>query len=109
VRGKFKVLSMREKHDLFLRVNMDNMVTVPGDEGIEYREDRPLVLLTSTSYTPDEDLGILLKALEEYVKIGMSNDSLPHLYLVVTGNGPLKSKYLQEFDKFNEYLGHGIV
>lgn len=77
VGGKFKVLTMRQKHEFFNKINMDNMITVPGREDIEYRDDRPLLLLTSTSYTPDEDLDILLEALKAYVQKAMASTLLP--------------------------------
>jgi len=32
----------------------------------EFKKGRPLLLLTSTSYTPDEDIGLLVSALERY-------------------------------------------
>mmetsp|Transcript_32700 Transcript_32700/g.49962 ORF Transcript_32700/g.49962 Transcript_32700/m.49962 type:complete len:125 (-) Transcript_32700:592-966(-) len=66
VAGKFKVLTTEQKHRFFNSVNLENKFTVPGRHEIEYRDDRPLLLITSTSYTPDEDLGLLLKTLELY-------------------------------------------
>ena len=40
-----------------------------GKGGYSYREDRPVLLLSSTSYTPDEDFMVMLKALEQlYLK-----------------------------------------
>jgi len=57
---------------------------------LSYIKDRPLLLLTSTSYTPDEDLSILIGALEKYAK----RDDLPRIHLVVTGAGPQKKMYL---------------
>jgi len=31
---------------------------------VRYKQTRPLLLLTSTSYTPDEDIGLLVDALK---------------------------------------------
>ena len=48
------------------------------------------ILVTSTSFTPDEDLNILLDALKLYEQ----KPSLPPILLVVTGKGPLKQQFL---------------
>lgn len=74
------------------------------------RPDRPALVVSSTSWTPDEDFGILLEALEMYEKRaralanGKSQSSdrrgaLPKLMVVVTGKGPLKEKYMDEIRK----------
>jgi len=67
VSGKFKVLGIEEKHRFFNSVNLENKFTVPGLKEIEYRDDRPILMITSTSYTPDEDLTMLINALKLYV------------------------------------------
>lgn len=54
------------------------------------KKDRPLLLITSTSYTPDEDLGLLLNALQIYSQKKRDNNKLPDIHLIVTGAGPLK-------------------
>jgi hypothetical protein len=46
--------------------------------------------LTSTSYTPDEDIGLLIEALEMYAE----KDGLPEIRLVVTGAGPQKKMFV---------------
>lgn len=48
------------------------------------------ILISSTSFTPDENFNILLDALKEYE--GISNT--PPVCLIVTGKGPLKEKFL---------------
>lgn len=58
------------------------------------RPDRPGVLVSSTSWTPDEDFGILFEALDIYeIRCGQEGSSLPHLICVITGKGPLKEHY----------------
>jgi beta-1,4-mannosyltransferase len=84
------------------------------------RSDRPCVLVSSTSWTPDEDFGVLLSALEAYDAAATREISeissftsgkrtggkgagfqqtstpggyLPNLLVIVTGKGPQRSMY----------------
>lgn len=58
------------------------------------REDRPLIMVSSTSWTPDEDFSILLDALNNYDEY--SQTELPKLLVVITGKGPQKEFYLEK-------------
>ena len=51
------------------------------------------ILISSTSFTPDEDFDLLLDALKLYDTLG--NPNLPPILLIVTGKGPLKQKFVQ--------------
>ncbi|CAK5279875.1 unnamed protein product [Mycena citricolor] len=63
------------------------------------RPDRPALLVSSTSWTPDEDFGILLSALTNYnQRAAASAGNLPKLVVVVTGKGPLREKYMSEIN-----------
>ncbi|KAK7688235.1 hypothetical protein QCA50_008605 [Cerrena zonata] len=76
------------------------------------REDRPALLISSTSWTPDEDFSILLKALGLYeekararneIEIDESKEgSLPKVLMVVTGKGPDREKYMNEVGRLQE-------
>ena len=74
------------------------------------RTDRPALLVSSTSWTPDEDFSILLEALDLYEKRTMqfaslqstSQGRLPKLLVIVTGKGPLKEKYMEEVGKLQK-------
>ncbi|XP_053220628.1 chitobiosyldiphosphodolichol beta-mannosyltransferase isoform X1 [Podarcis raffonei] len=54
---------------------------------------RPALLISSTSWTEDEDFSILLRALEEYERYLNDGAKLPPLVCVITGKGPLKEYY----------------
>ncbi|XP_027796281.1 chitobiosyldiphosphodolichol beta-mannosyltransferase isoform X1 [Marmota flaviventris] len=54
---------------------------------------RPALLVSSTSWTEDEDFSILLAALEEFEQRASDGDSLPSVVCVITGKGPLKEHY----------------
>lgn len=75
------------------------------------RSDRPALVVSSTSWTPDEDFGILLDAMSQYEKRarelalhegGNSVDAhkrLPKMLVVVTGKGPLRDDYMQKIGR----------
>lgn len=53
--------------------------------------------MSSTSWTPDEDFGLLLAALASYDRAASGASAaaraLPRLLVVVTGSGPLRARY----------------
>ncbi|PKI84609.1 Alg1p [Malassezia vespertilionis] len=53
--------------------------------------DRAALVVTSTSWTPDEDIGMLIDAAGLYEKRAREDASLPRLQIVITGKGPLKA------------------
>lgn len=55
------------------------------------------ILVSSTSWTPDEDFSILIDALCQYSEISSSeNPNLPKIIAIITGKGPQKDMYLSE-------------
>ena len=55
------------------------------------------VLVSSTSWTPDEDFSMLLDALVDYSSLATStHPHLPELSVVITGKGPLKKHFLEQ-------------
>jgi len=75
-----------------------------GNKTIEFKEKRPALIISSTSWTPDEDFSILLESLKHYnERLSQSpefikENSLPDLYVVITGKGPLKESYEKEIE-----------
>ncbi|KAI8361707.1 glycosyl transferases group 1-domain-containing protein [Blakeslea trispora] len=63
-------------------------------ERLVWRKDRPRLIVSSTSWTEDEDFSILLKAVELYESHAKPSD--PRLLFVITGNGPQKKLYLEK-------------
>lgn len=106
VKGRFGPISLPYKHSLFSRVGFADVFTQEIDSIPQLKADRPLLLLTSTSYTPDEDLSLLINALRRYSKKSQEDDKLPRIILVVTGAGPQKKMFLEKFKEFNESQKH---
>ncbi|KAI0353157.1 mannosyltransferase [Trametes cingulata] len=77
----------------------------------ELRSDRPALLVTSTSWTPDEDFGMLLEALKRYERRAREcegeeeGNRLPKVLMAVTGKGPLRAKYMQEVERLQRGEG----
>jgi beta-1,4-mannosyltransferase len=66
--------------------------TLPETANIDRKTTK--ILVTSTSYTPDEPLTPLLSALIKYAEI--SNPALPKIQLLITGRGPAQETYRKE-------------
>ncbi|XP_027745375.1 chitobiosyldiphosphodolichol beta-mannosyltransferase [Empidonax traillii] len=63
------------------------------DGPVVQSKGRPALLISSTSWTEDEDFSVLLKALEDYERFIEEGAKLPALVCVITGKGPLKDYY----------------
>lgn len=61
------------------------------------RPDRPAVIISSTSWTEDEDFSILLDALSIYEqRARTAHGRLPRVLMFVTGKGPLRELYMRK-------------
>ncbi|KAM9746254.1 chitobiosyldiphosphodolichol beta-mannosyltransferase isoform 1-T1 [Menidia menidia] len=67
----------------------------PKDGAVSLKPRRPALLVSSTSWTEDEDFSLLLTALEEYEAFIQGGETLPPILCVITGKGPQKEFYLQ--------------
>ncbi|GAA5876946.1 hypothetical protein JCM16303_006344 [Sporobolomyces ruberrimus] len=133
----FKRQTPSEAHELFLRLPILKPISFPStaestpandDETLftssdgTLKRDRPVLLLTSTSHTPDEDLSILLRALVSYEAIassqraqqadqGIEEDKqkkenekgrLPRVVMLVTGKGSGKESFEKEIERLED-------
>ncbi|XP_077172616.1 chitobiosyldiphosphodolichol beta-mannosyltransferase isoform X2 [Paroedura picta] len=110
----FKETPLSDQHKLFMKLGKDyapfKARSRAGDDGeksaftqeeaqsgqVSQLQDRPALLVSSTSWTEDEDFSILLKALEEYEHYVSDGMKLPPLVCVITGKGPLKGYYSKQ-------------
>lgn len=103
---RFHPISLEEKHNLFMKLSgtyscfsgsfPDKTVFTEryADGRVTECEDRPALLVSSTSWTEDEDFSILFHALEDYERVRHEfPDHYPPLIVVVTGKGPMKEYY----------------
>jgi len=61
-------------------------------------EGKMKLIVSSTSWTPDEDFSLLLNALVEYSTASISDKGLPRIVAIITGKGPLKEFYLKQVE-----------
>ncbi|XP_063623690.1 chitobiosyldiphosphodolichol beta-mannosyltransferase [Cydia splendana] len=112
----FHPITLEEKHQWFLKISQQypefscpgrellnhpagDMVTKTAftnfvNNKVEMRADAPGLLFSSTSWTPDEDFGILMEALQVYETTLEVTKKLPKLICVITGKGPMKQHYI---------------
>ena len=98
---QFQPISSQERRDLFTRLT---------NQYPELRRvtDETGVIVSSTSWTEDEDFGVLLEALVKYEeKVKQGDSSLPELVVVITGKGPQKQYYLDKISQLQ--LSHVSV
>lgn len=58
------------------------------------------LIVSSTSWTPDEDFSILLEALSTYSEqAATTHPQLPDILAIITGKGPEKEKYLLQIEQ----------
>lgn len=67
---------------------------------IETRKWR--LLVSSTSWTADEDFSILLDALVAYSTTAQADPNLPKILAIITGKGPQKEYYLSLIHRLNQ-------
>ncbi|KAM0834919.1 hypothetical protein ACQ4PT_063283 [Festuca glaucescens] len=140
----FHPTSLTEKHELFCRLGNSicsamgsvdcisvekevedentSVATSKIDDEISLKPNRPAVVVSSTSWTPDEDFSILLEAALMYdrrvaatlgeedsmdegqlwidIKNGKQFD-YPRLLFIITGKGPDRKKYEERIKRLN--------
>lgn len=120
---KFRHLTMQERHDYLTRFFQglddenwgDESPHTEIDEATGQAKFKPnnfrdkAIVVSSTSWTEDEDFGILWKAImdceHQLAKAGPKRTSLfPTIYLVITGKGPLRAYYEDLFKSQKLYF-----
>ncbi|ORZ01024.1 hypothetical protein BCR43DRAFT_486237 [Syncephalastrum racemosum] len=114
----FRRLSIAQIHEFLGRFRLDDLVrkettdasyflgpleaptqTLLTGSATEFRPDRPRLVVSSTSWTEDEDFGILLRAIELYEARAAASD--PRLLFVITGKGPQKEMYEEKISRMH--------
>lgn len=94
-----------------ISATIQTVFDVNEHKSFKLRPDRAFIIVSSTSWTPDEDFGILLEALKIIEKKlqfiskdnSMNFPSYPlRILVIITGKGPLKSHYEKLFKELEE-------
>ena len=118
--SRFQPLSDEEKHEFYLKMaenypyftssSPDNTIFSQryADGRVVLSEDRPAILVSSTSWTEDEDFSILLHALCDYERVKTKfPEHYPPMLVVITGKGPLRDEYINRIKRMN--MQHIVV
>lgn len=121
----FRRTPVSEQHNLFKRLQdgfrpsiallespLPNGATLFTDADARPRVGRPALLISSTSWTPDEDFSILLDALHSLAQRALQHRAhggqFPHVVCVVTGKGPQRSMYEERIRGMKDLAAAGI-
>nr|KAF7429886.1 hypothetical protein H0235_006284 [Vespula pensylvanica] len=101
----FKPISLTDKHEFLLELSKkydifrgketnSTLFTESTAENVNLLSVRPGIIISSSSWTEDEDFSILINALQEYESACDEKDAhLSDLLCVITGKGPFKEFY----------------
>jgi beta-1,4-mannosyltransferase len=73
-----------------------------GEHFTHLVEGKAKLIVSSTSWTADEDFSLLLEGLCEYAKKTREHPRLPELIVVITGKGPQKQHYLAKIKELKQ-------
>lgn len=69
----------------------------------EIKEGKAEVIVSSTSWTPDEDFSLLIDALCRYSEVSStSKPHLPAILAIITGKGPQRDMYVEHISKLEK-------
>lgn len=121
----FKQLTIQQQHTLWMKLETNELynniqsiyqffnITYTGsnstlftlvdetNDTIIKRSNRPAIIISSTSWTSDEDFNILLQSLILYDKISQQQTNIPKLLCIITGKGPLRLQFEQQIKQIN--------
>ncbi|CAF2512632.1 unnamed protein product [Rotaria sp. Silwood2] len=114
----FHIPTLEEKHRIFMKMNTqyaykpfqgrsNNSTRFTNEDeknNISYLQDRPAILVSSTSWSEDENFELLFDALKKYASNEMNN--LPSIVCIVTGKGPLKEQFVEQVERERDQYQH---
>ncbi|KAG5885466.1 hypothetical protein JTB14_037046 [Gonioctena quinquepunctata] len=109
----FRSISLEEKHNFLNKLgksygemiceDTSTVFSEQTNDGVHLKPSRPGLLVSSTSWTEDEDFSILFSALQEYEDhiVNGNQRKLPQLICFITGKGQLKEYYCKKIAEQN--------
>ena len=114
VKGLFKFLNENEANELYKKY--PNELSSLFDSHLpENKKNKPIVMISSTSWTPDEDFSILLESFikteemilehiedKEQKTLGnITKDKIKKILFLITGRGPLRDNFMKKVSEAN--------
>ncbi|CAF0728199.1 unnamed protein product [Rotaria sp. Silwood1] len=114
----FHIPTIEEKHQILMKmntqyaytpfqgrsINSTRFTTEDEKNNIAYLQDRPAILVSSTSWSEDENFELLFDALKKYSSHEMNK--LPSIVCIVTGKGPLKEQFIEQVERERDQYQH---
>ena len=109
VKGLFKFLNEQEANELYKKY--PNELSSLIDSYLpENKNNKPIVMISSTSWTPDEDFSILLESFikteelilehiedkEQKTTMNITKDKIKKILFLITGRGPLRDAFMKK-------------
>ena len=109
VKGLFKFLNENEANELYKKYP-NELSSLIDSHLPENKNNKPIVMISSTSWTPDEDFSLLLDSFiktEEMILediedkdqkslVNMTKDKIKKILFLITGRGPLRDKFMKK-------------
>ena len=90
--GLFKFLTSEQAPELYKKYTELNTLL---------DKNRPILMISSTSWTPDEDFNMLLNSLIKTEEILNKNNNLKKVLFLITGKGPMKENFMKKVNESN--------
>ena len=90
--GLFKFLTSEQAPELYKKYKQLNTLL---------DKNRPILMISSTSWTPDEDFNMLLNSLIKTEEILNKNNNLKKVLFLITGKGPMKENFMKKVNESN--------
>ena len=109
VKGLFKFLNENEANELYKKYP-NELSSLIDSHLPENKNNKPIVMISSTSWTPDEDFSLLLDSfikteemILEHIEdkdqkniVNMTKDKIKKILFLITGRGPLRDKFMKK-------------
>jgi beta-1,4-mannosyltransferase len=106
MKNVFKRLNLNESHDLLNKYDETNdkftEVDYANEAIVKSKVNRPILMISSTSWTPDEDFDLLLDSLIETEKKLLNacdEAKIKKVILIITGRGPLRHAFMRKVNQ----------
>ena len=90
--GLFKFLTSEQAPELYKKYKELNTLL---------DKNRPILMISSTSWTPDEDFNMLLNSFIKTEEILNKNNNLKKVLFLITGKGPMKENFMKKVNESN--------